>query len=51
MGRDEALAAAGQVEVGPYARPLSQVMERQHEALSRSDARRSWLSFSPTCSA
>lgn len=38
MGRDEALAAAGQVEVGPYARPLSQVMERQHEALSRSDA-------------
>ena len=38
MGRDEALAATGQVEVGPYARPLSQVMERQHEALARSDA-------------
>ncbi|HMN05066.1 MAG TPA: BatA domain-containing protein [Flavobacteriales bacterium] len=38
MGRDEALAAAGQVEVGPHARPLSQVMERQREALSRSEA-------------
>lgn len=38
MGRDEALAGTGQVEVGPYARPLSQVMERQREALSRSDA-------------
>ncbi len=38
LGRDEALAAAGQVDVGPYARPLSQVMERQREALSRSDA-------------
>src|SRR5690606_3204754 len=38
MGRDEALAAAGQVEVGPYARPISQVMERQREALARSDA-------------
>lgn len=38
LGRDEALAAAGQVEVGPYSRPLSQVMERQHEALVHSDA-------------
>lgn len=37
-GRDEALAAVGQAEVGPFARPLSQVMERQHDALSRSDA-------------
>lgn len=42
MGRDEALAAAGQVEVGPYARPLSQVMERQREALSRSGAPAKW---------
>jgi hypothetical protein len=38
LGRDEALAAAGQVEVGPYSRPLSQVMERQHEALAQSSA-------------
>lgn len=38
LGRDEALAAAGQVEVGPYARPLSQVMQRQREALGHSDA-------------
>lgn len=38
LGRDEALASAGQVEVGAYARPLSQVMERQREALSRSEA-------------
>ncbi|MBS1940769.1 MAG: BatA domain-containing protein [Bacteroidetes bacterium] len=38
LGRDEALAAAGQVEVGPYSRPLSQVMERQREALVHSDA-------------
>ncbi|MBS1570432.1 MAG: BatA domain-containing protein [Bacteroidetes bacterium] len=38
LGRDEALAAAGQVEVGPYSRPLSQVMERQHEALVHSEA-------------
>ncbi|HRO39636.1 MAG: BatA domain-containing protein [Flavobacteriales bacterium] len=38
LGRDEALAAAGQVEVGPYSRPLSQVMERQREALARSEA-------------
>jgi hypothetical protein len=38
LGRDEALAAAGQVEVGPYARPLSQVMERQRDALVHSDA-------------
>ena len=44
-GRDEALAAAGQVEVGPYARPLSQVMQRQREALSHSNApaRRAFL--------
>ncbi len=38
IGRDEALAAAGQVEAGPYARPISQVMERQREALARSEA-------------
>lgn len=38
LGRDEALEAAAQAEVGPYARPLAQVMERQREALSRSDA-------------
>lgn len=38
LGRDEALAAAGQVEAGPYAKPLSQVMERQREALARSEA-------------
>lgn len=38
LGRDEALEAAGQVEVGAFSKPLSQVMERQHEALMRSDA-------------
>lgn len=38
LGRDEALAAAGQVEVGPHSKPLSQVMERQREALARSEA-------------
>lgn len=38
LGRDEALAAAGQVEVGPQVRPLSQVMQRQREAISRSEA-------------
>lgn len=37
LGRDEALEAAAQAEVGPYARPLSQVMQRQREALSRSE--------------
>lgn len=37
-GRDEALAAAGQVEAGPFARPLSQVMQRQREALHHSNA-------------
>lgn len=38
LGRDEALEAAAQAEVGPYARPLSQVIARQREALSRSEA-------------
>ena len=37
LGRDEALAAISQVDAGPYARPLSQVMERQREALAHSD--------------
>lgn len=38
MGRDEAQEAATQVQVGPYARPISQVLARQREALSSSDA-------------
>ncbi|HNI03812.1 MAG TPA: BatA domain-containing protein [Flavobacteriales bacterium] len=38
LGRDEALAAAAQAEVGPYSRPLSQVMQRQREALARGTA-------------
>ena len=38
LGRDEALEAAGQAEVGPFSRPLSQVMTRQREALERGDA-------------
>lgn len=37
-GRDEALAAAAQAEVGPFSRPLSQVLARQAEALARSEA-------------
>lgn len=36
LGRDEALSAAGQVEVGPFARKISQVMERQRAALAQS---------------
>lgn len=36
LGRDEALAAISQVDAGPYARPLSQVMQRQREALTHS---------------
>ena len=38
MNRDDALDAAAQVGSGPYTRQLSQVMARQHEALSRSEA-------------
>ena len=38
LGRDEALEAASQVDVSPYARPLSKVMARQREALGQSDA-------------
>jgi len=38
LGRDEALAAAAQAEVGPFSRPLSQVMLRQREALARGEA-------------
>lgn len=38
LGRDEALDAATQVEVGPFSRPLSQVMARQKEALQSSNA-------------
>ncbi len=37
-GRDEALATAAQAEVGPFSRPLSQVLARQAEALARSEA-------------
>ncbi|MFZ1659719.1 MAG: BatA domain-containing protein [Flavobacteriales bacterium] len=37
LGRDEALAAVSQVDAGPYAKPLSQVMLRQREALAQSD--------------
>ena len=37
LGRDEALAAVSQVDAGPYAKPVSQVMLRQREALSQSD--------------
>ena len=38
IGRDEALEAAARAEVGPYSRPLSQVLQRQREALARGDA-------------
>ncbi|MBL7983849.1 MAG: BatA domain-containing protein [Flavobacteriales bacterium] len=38
LGRDEALEAAAKAEVGPYSRPLSQVLLRQREALARADA-------------
>jgi len=38
LGRDEALDAAAQGEVGPYSRTLSKVLARQREALATSDA-------------
>lgn len=38
LSRDEALQATGMAETGPFSRPLSQVITRQHEALGRSDA-------------
>lgn len=38
LGRDEALEAAAQAEVGPFSRPLGQVITRQREALARSEA-------------
>ncbi len=38
LGRDEALEAAAQAEVGPFSRPLSQVLLRQREALARGEA-------------
>lgn len=38
LGRDEALDAAAQAEVGPYARQLSKVLARQREALASSEA-------------
>ena len=37
-GRDEALASSAQAEVGPFSRPLSQVLARQAEALARAEA-------------
>ncbi|MCB0790501.1 MAG: BatA domain-containing protein [Flavobacteriales bacterium] len=37
LGREEALDAIGQVEVGAFAPPLSQVLMRQAEALSRAE--------------
>ncbi|HEY0978361.1 MAG TPA: BatA domain-containing protein [Flavobacteriales bacterium] len=37
LGRDEALEAAARAEVGSFARPLGQVMERQREALARGE--------------
>lgn len=39
LGRDEALDAAAQGEVGPYSRTLSKVLARQREALASSEAR------------
>jgi hypothetical protein len=39
LGRDEALDAAAQAEVGPYSRALSKVMLRQREALAASDSK------------
>lgn len=38
IGRDEALEAAAQAEVGPFSRPLGQVIQRQREALARAEA-------------
>lgn len=40
IGRDEALDAVGQVQAGPFSRPLSKVLARQREALARSEAPR-----------
>lgn len=37
VGRDDALEAVSRVETGPYARPLSQVLARQREALVRGE--------------
>ncbi|MBK6370385.1 MAG: BatA domain-containing protein [Flavobacteriales bacterium] len=39
LGRDEALDASAQAEVGPYSRLLSKVLLRQREALASSEAR------------
>lgn len=39
LGRDEALDAAAQADVGPYSRALSKVLLRQREALATSEAR------------
>ena len=38
LGREDALDAAGQVQAGPYVRPLSQAITRMREALANSDA-------------
>lgn len=38
LGREDALQEVTQVSTGPYTRTLSQVMERQREAVSRSEA-------------
>ncbi|MBK9175753.1 MAG: BatA domain-containing protein [Flavobacteriales bacterium] len=38
MGREEALQAAAQASSSPFTRPLSKVLLRQREALSKSDA-------------
>jgi hypothetical protein len=45
LGRDEALEASSQVDVGPFSRALSHVQLRQREALAGSDApvKRSFL--------
>lgn len=37
LGRDDAVEAVSRVETGPYARPLSQVLARQREALVRGE--------------
>lgn len=39
LGREDALLEVTQVATGPYSRMLSQVIERQREALSRSEAK------------
>jgi hypothetical protein len=51
LGRDEALDASAQAEVGPYSRLLSKVLLRQREALASSEARTKRPSSSPTCNA